>query len=1076
MIPEDFLINSLPDLDASKVRSFCYRFVDDFFLEYQFGHFIFAAYASVPATLTPDLLYKLWQNFNQYTWMGNPTMIHRVAVADVLLSPMCDEVGFELYEMSYPIRIEFQRWLKVAYDDEDGLWKERGLHSLEEIADFSEQYYRIPNDATQRWGTAYTEHQVNEALSNTNPGKYIRVLRDKFYIAARENNESDMLRLLDTVGNTTKRWQHLQGANPNNVLKQVQAQSPWMDALKSLLEKNDPAFQKQLDNEPSILSRIADTDEGGAVTVPVQITGIDKSAPKNHSDRKIRMLVVCTGPDPMAKANGTFDVNSAMLFTKTIEDCFGKNNVKATVLHDDKATRAGILDAWTKLMKSTTDKDDIILYIATDGTREDDHCLARTADSQALRDDNISYIARSGKYHSITIVLQLDYAGTKYWLDETDPRHMVFAACGLEQPADTMNVMEHDKPICAFTHSLCLALRSDPSLHFSNRDLFQSALNFYDQIDLVPNEGRNKATVWDTKAPRLIGSEQAKDQFFLRGPNFMIRLQTALFNVGLLDKPLTGKRDANTLRVIEQYRKQKALPERTDFNEYLAHLEKEPARTNPAILLFIFSDKVKARLQIDDEYQVIKGMFDSQNLDPARWRVEFMFNVPLTQVMDFILSPENRGRIQMIYYGGLDDKGRWSFPEDTIGIAELSGIIDHQRNLQLIVSNTCRSKILSQYAVMLGARAAIGFDGIVDDTTAIRFSEVLVGWILYEDERILSTFGAYVDKRITFSGDQAHGSLRRPLSVFMTDNSFHINWNFRKENDSSENTINESEREFRLLARGDNESRTIIVKDDLQKHRWGGQATRNGFTFLADVEDGQFKYYRVTLVVEAPDPRMHGEVAFFLHDTFTPQVRFTRFRSGAAILRLSAVYEAFTVGAMLEDGTTLELDLNEGVDYPKGFYYPRDNFKATVLNLYASNAITINTDLQKNRWGGKAESNNKRLHATVNERLVPGAFKVTPIVSSTNDIPLTGDVAFFVHDSFSQEIQYARAVRGEASITLIAYEDFTLGAYTEDGTVLELDLSEVQGYPKGFYSTPPPINNPDTSPGDREKKSPRKKK
>ena len=1052
MIPDEFGIDLLPDLDASRLRSFCYRYVDDLFHEYQFGHFIFAAYASVPATLTPDLLYKLWQNFNQYMWMGQPTTIHRVAVADVLLSTLCDEVGFELYEMSYPIRVQFQRWLKVAHEDKDSLWKDRGLHTLEEVADFSEQYYCIPNDATQRWGTAYTEHQLNEALSNTDPGKYIRLLRDKFYLAALQNNESDMLRLLDTVGNTTKRWQQVQGTNPNNVLRRIQEHSPWMDALKSLLEKNEQAFQQQLDNEPSLLSRIADTDEVRAVTVPVHITGVEKLAPKSPADRKLRMLVVATSHDPYSKAKVTYDVNSAKLFAKTIEECFGKSNVKATELYDNEASRSAVLDAWTKLIKSSTDKDDIVFYLATDGTRDDDHCIARTSDSQALRDENINYIAQSGKYHSITVILQLDYASTKYWLDETDPRHVVFASCGLDQPADSISVNEQDKPVCAFTYALCMALRANPSLKMSNRDIFQSALEFYDQIDVQPNDHTAAASVWDTKAPRLIGSEQAKDQFFLRGPNFVIRLQTALFNVGLLDKPLTSKRDADTLRVIEQYRKSKSLPERTDFNTYVAHLEKERARTDPAILLFIFSDRPQARLQIAEEHQVIKGMFESQNLDSSRWRVEFMFNAPLAQVMDFILCPENRGRVQMIYYGGLDDKGRWSFPEDTIGIPELSGIIDHQRHLKLIVSNTCNSKLLSQYAVMLGAKAAIGFDGIIDDSTAVRFAEVLAGWILYEDERILTTFSAYVDKRITFREDAAEGSIRRPLSIFVQETSFRINWNFRRDSEQPDNSNFDSEHEFRFHARAEHESRPVTVKDDLQKNRWGKRSTLNGFTFQAEVEDGQFKYYRVTLLVKADDPKVHGEVAFFLHDTFTPQVRFARFKAGIAMLRLSAVYEAFTVGAMLEDGTTLELDLNEGADHPRAFYYPRDEFKATVQSLYASNAIKVTSDPQKNRWGGKSEANNKRLRATVTERLVPGKFKVVLSVTSMSDLPLTGDVAFFVHDSFSQEIHYARAVKGEATISLIAYEDFTVGAFTDDGTSLELDLSEVKGYPKGFYA------------------------
>lgn len=1078
MIPEEFRIEKLPDLDASKVRAFFYRYVDDFFLEYQFGHFIFAAYASVPATLTPDLLYKLWQNFNQYTWMGKPTAIHRVAVADVLLSTMCDEVGFELYEMTYPIRMEFQRWLKLSYEEEDGIWKERGLHSLEEIASFSEQYYRIPNDATQRWGTAYTEHQVNEALSNTDPGKYITVLRDKFYVAAQENNASDMLRLLETVGNTTKRWQLLQGANPNNVLKLVQAQSGWMDALKSLLEKNDQAFQQQLDNEPSILSRIADSDEGKAVMIPVQITGIEKSVQKTHPDRKIRMLVVSTGPDPSAKSKVTYDLNSAELFTATIEACFGKANVHSTILHDKEATLTGILSAWTSLIKHSTDKDDIVFYLATDGTREDDHCLARTADAQALRDNNISYISHSGKYHSITLVLQLDYAGTKHWLDESDPRHVVYASCGLEQPADTMNVLESGKPVCAFTYALCMALKLNPSLRLSNRDVFQSALAHYDQIDLLPNEGENivKATVWDTKSPLLIGSEQAKDQFFLRSTNFIIRLQTALFNIGLLDKPLTGKRDADTLRVLELYRKSKSLPERTDFNEYLEHLENEAPKTDPAIFLFIFSDKPNMRLQIDREHQAIKAMIDSVHPDPGRWQVVYMVNAPLTQVMDFILHPENRGRIQMIYYGGLDDNGRWSFPEDTIGIPELSGIIDHQRNLQLLVSNTCRSKLLSQYAVLFGAKAAVGFDGVLDDTTAVQFAEVIVGWMLFEEVRRLSTLSDHIYQRITFREDRAHKSFARPLCVFTAEETFRLDWQFNPD-DASENSLHADETGFKSIALAENENRTIRIKDDLQMHRWGGEPYRNGYSLQAEVEEGQFKYYCITLIVEAQNPKERGEAAFFLHDTFTPQVRFAKFKAGQAMLRLTGVYEAFAVGAMLEDGTTLELDLNEGVDYPRGFYYPRDNFKAAVQELYTSRPVSVKADLQKHRWGGKSESNNKRLTATVTERVVQGTYHVVPEVASASDFPLTGDVVFFVHDALSPVIQYARAVDGIASVSLIAYKVFTLGVYTEDGTMLELDLSEVEGYPTGFYAphSPKHTSQTTTQPPEKEKKIPRKR-
>lgn len=60
------------------------------------AHFILACHAAFPLALTPDLLYQIWVNFvPQAPW---------TAVSDVLLSPLCQEGGYELYEMDTTIR------------------------------------------------------------------------------------------------------------------------------------------------------------------------------------------------------------------------------------------------------------------------------------------------------------------------------------------------------------------------------------------------------------------------------------------------------------------------------------------------------------------------------------------------------------------------------------------------------------------------------------------------------------------------------------------------------------------------------------------------------------------------------------------------------------------------------------------------------------------------------------------------------------------------------------------------------------------------------------------------------------
>jgi hypothetical protein len=59
----------------------------------------------LPPVLTPDLLYSLWLNFGSYKLDGNTMPIHPVAAADVLLSPLFEEIGNELFEMEEPIRV-----------------------------------------------------------------------------------------------------------------------------------------------------------------------------------------------------------------------------------------------------------------------------------------------------------------------------------------------------------------------------------------------------------------------------------------------------------------------------------------------------------------------------------------------------------------------------------------------------------------------------------------------------------------------------------------------------------------------------------------------------------------------------------------------------------------------------------------------------------------------------------------------------------------------------------------------------------------------------------------------------------
>ncbi|MDZ8079088.1 MAG: CHASE2 domain-containing protein [Nostoc sp. DcaGUA01] len=107
------------------------RRIDSFKKRFGKAHLYLAYHAAFPLALTPDLLYRLWANF-QRDIHGQVLGIPWVSIADLLLSSLCDEVGHELYEMDLAIRNELLKYLK-----EDPNF---GNQRLNELANFLINY------------------------------------------------------------------------------------------------------------------------------------------------------------------------------------------------------------------------------------------------------------------------------------------------------------------------------------------------------------------------------------------------------------------------------------------------------------------------------------------------------------------------------------------------------------------------------------------------------------------------------------------------------------------------------------------------------------------------------------------------------------------------------------------------------------------------------------------------------------------------------------------------------------------------------------------------------------------------
>lgn len=84
-----------PEVAQRRIQAFRERFGE--------AHFALATHAAFPLALTPDLLYQLWANFQQDIH-GEILNVPWLAVSDLLLSSLCDEVGHKLYEMPKEVR------------------------------------------------------------------------------------------------------------------------------------------------------------------------------------------------------------------------------------------------------------------------------------------------------------------------------------------------------------------------------------------------------------------------------------------------------------------------------------------------------------------------------------------------------------------------------------------------------------------------------------------------------------------------------------------------------------------------------------------------------------------------------------------------------------------------------------------------------------------------------------------------------------------------------------------------------------------------------------------------------------
>lgn len=159
------------------------RHIESFYKHFGEAHLYFACHAALPVALTPDLLYLIWNNF-QRDINGRELNIPWIAVADLLLSGLCHEVGHELYEMDLPVRKTLLNILQKNQNFE--------RRRIQDISNFLLEYIKPQLSSADQDIQDLAQTQRLTALAYLNPKQVAREIAKKF----EKINQQDTTELL----------------------------------------------------------------------------------------------------------------------------------------------------------------------------------------------------------------------------------------------------------------------------------------------------------------------------------------------------------------------------------------------------------------------------------------------------------------------------------------------------------------------------------------------------------------------------------------------------------------------------------------------------------------------------------------------------------------------------------------------------------------------------------------------------------------------------------------------------------------------------------------------------------------
>ncbi|HEX6429629.1 MAG TPA: hypothetical protein VF008_18180 [Niastella sp.] len=694
-LPELFPTDQLGIIERTQIETFYTKYTGEYYADYSFGHFLMAAYAAIPAYLTPDLLYKMWQNFGGYQWKDRSEFVHPIAVNDILLAPFCREVSYELFKMEENTRLSFLKWMTSG----DLLWESLQPHSLAYIAGFIENYHDRPNETMVREGAKYREDQLMEVRVYKDPKEVADFYLSKLKDARKEQNEQEILSIITSLNKAIKK-ENYTGYTKSKTFGALFKENE-LDLWKHAIQQNMTSFANLL--EQTGLNQA----EGGLLLLKQENNAY--AIPVNNTETQlVNRLDALVKPVNYAIIIGcsTEDIDNCTLFEKTLDEIsFGEKwKIQAIT---KKVSKETLLQNLANELRSVTPADNLIIYVGAFNATltSNGNCQIKYFEEAITDAEFNKVLSNIPEPASLTMVVACPHAATPFWLDTNKPGYALFAATSADQ-----KTIQND--IDTYTRAFCAVLARYQG-RISNRQLYIKTIL---ELELYSQDNGSQLLSNRKTYYRQFACDDIPD----------VRIQHNLRLCGYLHKTGSLAWDEETEAALQKFKADFKLNGELPGIANMVETKVEAnSKEQKPLLLFIFSDKERKLPGVATEIQAIKTVLKNSILNTCD-EIKVFQNRPLKEVNDFIRNTGSRNRIQLIYYSGFDHAGNPKFPDGEIELQHWCDWLSYQDNIELVVLNTCKSGLLASRLAQIGVGMAIGsYETIKDDDSAAFGSKLI---------------------------------------------------------------------------------------------------------------------------------------------------------------------------------------------------------------------------------------------------------------------------------------------------------------------------------------------------------------